>query len=48
MKNFKRGAYSGAFGWMDPDGDFDFNVMIRTLFFTMNRIRELRSEWGVQ
>ncbi len=32
-ENFKRGAYSGAFGWMDPNGDFDFNVLIRTLFF---------------
>lgn len=32
-ENFKRGAYSGAFGIMKPDGDFDFNVLIRTLFF---------------
>lgn len=32
-ENFKRGAYSGAFGIMLPDGNFDFNVLIRTLFF---------------
>ncbi len=32
-EHFKRGAYSGAFGWMEPNGDFDFNVMIRSLFF---------------
>ena len=32
-ENFKRGAYSGGFGWMDPNGDFDFNVMIRALFY---------------
>lgn len=32
-ENFKRTAYSGAFGWMDPNGDFDFNVMIRTLYY---------------
>lgn len=32
-ESFKRGVYSGAFGWMDPDGDFDFNVLIRTLIY---------------
>jgi para-aminobenzoate synthetase component 1 len=32
-ENFKRGAYSGAFGIMQPNGDFDFNVLIRTLLF---------------
>ncbi len=32
-ENFKRAAYSGAFGWMDPSGDFDFNVLIRSLFY---------------
>lgn len=32
-ENFKRAGYSGAFGWMDSSGDFDFNVLIRTLFY---------------
>lgn len=32
-ESFKRGAYSGAFGWMDKSGDFDFNVLIRTLIY---------------
>lgn len=32
-ENFKRSAYSGAFGIFHPDGDFDFSVLIRTLFF---------------
>lgn len=32
-ETFKRGCYSGAFGWVAPDGDFDFNVVIRTLLY---------------
>ena len=26
-----RGAYTGTMGWIDPDGDASFNVLIRTL-----------------
>ena len=29
----KRGAYSGAVGYFSPDGDFDFNVIIRTILY---------------
>lgn len=29
----KRGVYSGAIGYFDPDNDFDFNVVIRTLLY---------------
>lgn len=32
-ENFKRCAYSGAFGWIDSSGDFDFNVLIRSVFY---------------
>lgn len=28
----KRGAFSGAAGYLQPNGDFDFNVLIRSLF----------------
>ncbi len=28
----RRGIYSGAAGFIDPQGDFDFNVVIRSLF----------------
>jgi len=32
-ENFKRGVYSGAFGYIDPSGDFDFNVVIRSILY---------------
>lgn len=28
-----RGLFSGAVGYIDPSGDFDFNVVIRSLFY---------------
>lgn len=32
-ENFRRGAYSGAFGRMEVNGNFDFNVLIRSVFY---------------
>lgn len=29
----RRGLFSGTVGYISPDGDFDFNVIIRTLFY---------------
>ena len=29
----KRGLFSGAIGYVNPDGDFDFNVVIRSIFY---------------
>src|SRR5690606_6540131 len=32
-EDFKRGLYSGSVGYLTPDGDFDFNVIIRTILY---------------
>jgi para-aminobenzoate synthetase component 1 len=29
----RRGLYAGALGYLSPDGDFDFNVLIRSIFY---------------
>ncbi|MES2588299.1 MAG: anthranilate synthase component I family protein [Bacteroidota bacterium] len=31
QESFKRGLYAGSIGYFKPNGDFDFNVVIRTL-----------------
>ncbi|WP_228547202.1 aminodeoxychorismate synthase component I [Nonlabens antarcticus] len=36
-ESFKRGVYSGAVGYMSPQGDFDFNVVIRTLLYNAEK-----------
>ena len=33
----KRGLFSGAVGYINPDGNFDFNVVIRSIFFNAAR-----------
>ncbi|HEY1024802.1 MAG TPA: anthranilate synthase component I family protein [Sphingobacteriaceae bacterium] len=33
----KRGVYSGAVGYFSPGGDFDFNVIIRTILYNATR-----------
>jgi para-aminobenzoate synthetase component 1 len=32
-ETFKRGLFSGAVGYFAPDGDFDFNVIIRSILY---------------
>lgn len=32
-ENSKRGVFSGAIGYFSPKGDFDFNVVIRSIFY---------------
>ena len=33
----KRGLYSGAVGYFTPNGDFDFNVVIRSIFYNQEK-----------
>ncbi|MBT6513448.1 MAG: anthranilate synthase component I family protein [Crocinitomicaceae bacterium] len=33
----KRGVYSGTIGYFSPDGDFDFNVVIRALIYNADK-----------
>jgi para-aminobenzoate synthetase component I len=33
----KRSLYSGSVGYITPDGDFDFNVVIRSLIYNNKR-----------
>jgi para-aminobenzoate synthetase component I len=32
-ENFKRGIYSGSIGYIKPNNDFDFNVVIRSIIY---------------
>ena len=34
FEHTKRGIYSGAVGYFSPNGDFDFNIIIRTLLYS--------------
>lgn len=40
-EDFRRGLYSGSIGLIEPNGDFDFNVVIRSLLY--NRISQYLS-----
>jgi len=36
LESFKRGWYSGSIGLIHPNGDFDMNVVIRSLLYNQN------------
>lgn len=38
LETWRRGIYSGAIGFMAPDGDFSFNVVIRTAIIKHGRL----------
>ena len=39
LESFKRGWYSGSVGYIEPNGDFDFNVIIRSLIVERDKKR---------
>jgi para-aminobenzoate synthetase component 1 len=39
----KRGLFSGSIGYITPSGDFDFNVVIRSIFY--NKSKQYLSFW---
>lgn len=37
LEDSKRGLYSGSIGYFTPDGDFDFNVIIRSILYNAEK-----------
>ena len=37
LEETKRGLYSGAVGYFAPNGDFDFNVIIRSILYNASK-----------
>ena len=37
LEGFKRGLYSGAVGYFTPEGNFDFNVVIRSILYNASK-----------
>jgi para-aminobenzoate synthetase component 1 len=37
LEEAKRGLYSGAVGYFTSDGDFDFNVVIRSILYNASK-----------
>ena len=35
LEDFKRGFFSGSVGYVTPQADFDFNVVIRTILYNL-------------
>jgi anthranilate synthase component I len=46
LEGVPRGAYTGAFGYLDRSGDLDLNILIRTLTINASQIR-LRAGAGI-
>lgn len=38
LEDYKRGVYSGTIGYFSPDGDYNFNVVIRSAIIKNNRL----------
>ena len=42
----KRGLYSGSVGYVKPNGDFDFNVIIRSFLYNKSTNYECGSRFS--
>ena len=38
-EQYGRGLFSGSIGYVTPDADFDFNVVIRSIFYNRNKMQ---------
>lgn len=45
-ENFKRGIYSGSIGYFDMEGNFDFNVVIRSIIINTRKAQLLFAAGG--
>ena len=36
-ESFRRGIFSGTVGYISPEGDFDFNVVIRSMMYDLSQ-----------
>ena len=43
---FSRGLFSGSVGYIDPNGDFDFNVVIRSILYNSDKQQALIAAGG--
>ena len=43
----KRGIFSGAVGYITPEGDFDFNVVIRSIMYNASEISFFSGRFGI-
>jgi anthranilate synthase component 1 len=46
LEDTPRGAYTGALGYLDRNGDLDLNILIRTLTLTGHQV-SLRAGAGI-
>lgn len=46
FEDFSRGWYSGSLGYVSPSGDFDFNVLIRSIFINRAKRRMMYAVGG--
>ena len=45
LEDFRRGIYAGSIGYFSPNGDYDFNVIIRSIIYN-NKLNNLSASIG--